>query len=106
MDLRAANLFSIRRRAHPARRHHCRGRFLALSRVANEPPRAGDAGFSECRALPGGSDEHRYILLLMTFKHLLGLLLICLSLPMICATASLSRRARELAFFVMLAGWV
>src|SRR5437867_5883861 len=42
----------------------------------------------------------------MTLKHLLGLLLILLAIPVISATTTFSRRAREAAFFLMLAGWV
>ena len=42
----------------------------------------------------------------MTLKHLLGLVLISLAVPAVCATTTLSRRARELAFLAMLAGWV
>src|SRR5438477_9726661 len=42
----------------------------------------------------------------MTLKHLLGLVLISLAVPAVCATTTLSRRLRELAFIAMLAGWV
>jgi len=42
----------------------------------------------------------------MTLKHLIGLVLLSLAAPAVCVTTSFSRRIRELAFFVMLAGWV
>src|SRR6266550_3609204 len=42
----------------------------------------------------------------MTLKHLIGLILITLAIPGVCLTTSLSRRARDAAFFLMLAGWV
>src|SRR5437588_12242289 len=42
----------------------------------------------------------------MTPKHLLGLVLICLGIPAVCLVTALSRRLRNVAFFVMLAGWV
>jgi hypothetical protein len=42
----------------------------------------------------------------MTLKHLIGLVLIVLSIPVVCAVTTASRRAREWAFFLMLAGWV
>jgi len=42
----------------------------------------------------------------MTLKHLLGLVAILLAIPVISATTTFSRRAREASFFFMLAGWV
>ena len=42
----------------------------------------------------------------MTFKHMLGLVLLSLAIPGVCVVTSASRRLRELAFLVMLAGWV
>src|SRR5437867_1134197 len=42
----------------------------------------------------------------MTLKHLLGLVLISLAVPVVCVATSTSRRTREAAFFLMLAGWV
>src|SRR5437588_12544476 len=42
----------------------------------------------------------------MTLKHLLGLLLISLAVPGVCLVTTFSRRARNVAFFLMLAGWV
>src|SRR5690349_3194533 len=42
----------------------------------------------------------------MTLKHLIGLVLISLAVPAVCATTTYSRRLRDLAFFIMLAGWV
>src|SRR3954454_9686681 len=42
----------------------------------------------------------------MTLKHMLGLVLICLAIPGVCLATTVSRRLRELAFVVMMAGWV
>src|SRR5437764_965875 len=42
----------------------------------------------------------------MTFKHMIGLVLLSLAIPAVCLTTTLSRRLRELAFLAMLAGWV
>src|SRR2546430_634145 len=42
----------------------------------------------------------------MTLKHLFGLLLISLAIPAVCVVTSASKRARNIAFFLMLAGWV
>src|SRR5436190_23325623 len=79
---------------------------MALSGAAEQTPRQRGASLSERRALSRRSDQHRHIFLLMTLKHLLGLVLILLAIPVISATTTFSRRARELAFFLMLSGWV
>ena len=42
----------------------------------------------------------------MTLKHLIGLVLITMAIPVTCTATTLSRRVRDLAFFGMLAGWV
>src|SRR5438876_11125929 len=42
----------------------------------------------------------------MTLKHMLGLAMIVFAIPVVCASCSLSRRLRDLAFLVMLTGWV
>lgn len=42
----------------------------------------------------------------MTLKHMLGLVLLGLAIPGVCAATTASRRLRVLAFLVMMAGWV
>src|SRR2546429_137602 len=42
----------------------------------------------------------------MTLKHMLGLVLICLAVPGVSVLTTISRRFRDLAFLLMLAGWV